>query len=124
MRKSRPNPHLAVARVDRQHRLIEAIEARAPRSVPGDVLAIDLEVSTRTVERDVAELVNGGVLISARRGAGGGYSMAGPSQPEPVRLERGELALLIAALVGLGDYASATARRTLAKLIAAHHGGL
>jgi predicted DNA-binding transcriptional regulator YafY len=118
----RPNPHLAVARVDRQHRLIEALEARSPRYVSVRQLATDLEVSARTVERDVASLVTAGVAISAKRGRAGGYAIAGIRQPAPLRLTRDELAVLITAIIGLGDYASGTARRALAKCLSAHHG--
>jgi predicted DNA-binding transcriptional regulator YafY len=115
----RPNPHLAVARVDRQHRLIEALAARAPRFVSAATIAEALEVSTRTVERDLVDLAAAGIPVQARRGPDGGYAISGMRDVADVQLEQGEIAVLIAALVGLGDYASATARSTLSKLWAA-----
>lgn len=112
----RPNPHLAVARVDRQHRLIEVLAARAPRFVSAATIAEALEVSTRTVERDLVELAAAGIPVQARRGPEAGYAISGMRAVADVRLDQGEIAVLIAALVGLGDYASATARSTLTKL--------
>lgn len=64
----------------------------------------------RTVERDVAQLGDAGIRITIKRGPGGGFAMAGPRKPQPIKLDRGEIAVLITALVALGDYASATAR--------------
>jgi predicted DNA-binding transcriptional regulator YafY len=117
----KPNPHLAISRVDRQHRLIEALEAMSPRPLSADRLADLLEVSTRTVERDIAQLVAAGIQVTIKRGPGGGFAMAGPRKPPPVQLDRGEIAVLITALVALGDYASATARSALSTLTAGFH---
>jgi predicted DNA-binding transcriptional regulator YafY len=116
-RPSRPNPHLAVARVERQHRLIEELRARAPRSVAGGRLGLDLGVSVRTIERDIAELLDAGVPIDVRRGPGGGYAIDARSKLPPVVLTPGEAAAIIAALVAIGPNTSATARSALTKLV-------
>ncbi len=117
-RSGRPNPHLAVARVERHQRIIEALAARAPQTARAIELANALEVSARTVERDIAELLAAGVPIQVRRGPSGGYALMTRRRTE-VTLHTDEVAVLIASLVGLGPYATATARTTLRKLLTA-----
>jgi predicted DNA-binding transcriptional regulator YafY len=110
---------MAVARVERQHRLIEELRARAPRFVSGDVLGRSLGVSVRSIERDIAGLVDAGIPIEVRRGPGGGYSIDARSKLKPVVLTPGEAAAIIAALVAIGPYSSATSRSALNKLVGA-----
>jgi predicted DNA-binding transcriptional regulator YafY len=113
----RANPHMAIARVERQHRLIEELRRRAPRLVTGDQLGVDLGVSVRTIERDIAELLEAGIPIEVARGPGGGYSIDARSKLPPLTLTPGEAAAIIAALVAIGPYTSAAARSALTKLI-------
>ena len=108
---------MAIARVERQHRLIEHLRVRAPRYVSGEQLGIDLGVSVRTIERDMGELLDAGIPIDVRRGPGGGYSIDARSKLPPVALSPGEAAAIIAALVAVGPYTSAVARSALMKLI-------
>ena len=108
---------MAIARVQRHHRLIEELRARAPRFVAGDRLGRDLGVSVRTVERDVAGLLDAGVPIEIRRGPGGGYSIDARAKLPPIVLSPGEAAAVITALVAVGPYASATAKSALKKLV-------
>lgn len=110
---------MAIARVERQHRLIEELRARAPRFVAGDRLGRGLGVSVRTIERDVADLVDAGIPIEVRRGPGGGYSIDARIKLPPVTLSPGEAAAIITALVAVGPYASATAKSALKKLVGA-----
>ena len=117
-RSGRPNPHLAVARVERHQRIIEALAARAPQAAGAAELAKAVEVSTRTIERDVAELLEAGVPLQVRRGPGGGYALA-TRRRTVLSLATDEVAVLVASLVGLGPYATATARTTLRKLLEA-----
>jgi predicted DNA-binding transcriptional regulator YafY len=119
MRSGRPNPHLAIARVERQHRLIEELRARAPRYVTGEQLGRALGVSVRTIERDLAELVEAGIPIDVVRGPGGGYAIDARSKLDPVVLTPGEAAAIIAALVAIGPYSSAAGRTALSKLVGA-----
>lgn len=111
--------HQALPLVERQHALIEELRARAPRYVPGTVLAIRTGTTVRTVERDIARLTAAGVPVQIRRGPGGGYRMQARSQLPPIALTPGEAAALVAALVAIGPYTSATARTALDKLLAA-----
>ena len=116
-RITRANPHFAIARVERHHRLIDELRRRAPRFVPGDVLARDLGTSVRTIERDIAALLDAGIPIDVRRGPGGGYAMDARSKLDPVVFTPGEAAAIITALVGIGPYTSPAAGRALKKLI-------
>jgi predicted DNA-binding transcriptional regulator YafY len=111
--------HQALPLVERQHALIEELRARAPRYVPGAVLAARTGTTVRTVERDIARLTAAGVPVQIRRGPGGGYRIQGRSQLPPIALTPGEAAALVAALVAIGPYTSATARTALDKLLAA-----
>lgn len=108
--------------VERQHALIEALRARAPRAVPARVLAEDLGVRSRTIERDIARLCDGGVPITVRRGRGGGYSIDARSHLEPITLTPGEVSALLSALVAVGPYSSGTAVTVRGKLLAALSG--
>jgi predicted DNA-binding transcriptional regulator YafY len=108
---------MAIARVERQHRLIEELRARAPRHVTGEQLGVDLGVSVRTIERDVAELADAGIPIDVVRGPGGGYAIDARSKLGPLILTPGEAAAIIAALVAIGPYTSAAARSALTKLV-------
>ena len=109
----------ALPLVERQHALIEELRARAPRYVPATVLATRTGTTVRTVERDIARLTAAGVPVEVRRGPGGGYRIQGRSRLPPVDLTPGEAAALVAALVAIGPYTSATARTALDKLLTA-----
>jgi len=111
--------HQAVPIVERQHAIIEELRVRAPRLTTGAELAERLGVSIRTIERDLARLAEAGVPISVRNGPGGGYSIDARSQLPPLALTPGEAAALIASLVAVGPYSSATAQTALGKLLAA-----
>jgi predicted DNA-binding transcriptional regulator YafY len=108
-----------LARVERQHALIEALRRAAPRAVTGERLADELGVSRRTVERDAADLVDAGVPIAIRRGPGGGYRMDSRAVLEPVTLTPGEAAAVIASMVAVGPFVAATAGSALEKIVAA-----
>jgi predicted DNA-binding transcriptional regulator YafY len=111
--------HHALPLVERQHALIEELRARAPRHVTGAVLAIRTGTTVRTVERDMARLTAAGVPIQVRRGPGGGYKMTTRTDLPPIALSPGEVAALVAAVVAIGPYTSATARSALDKLLSA-----
>lgn len=90
--------------------------AAAPRASRGEELAAALEVSLRTVQRDIAALCSAGVPIRTKRGQSGGYALASPRRRFDVTLDSGEIAAVIAALVNIGPTTSSTARRVLTKL--------
>lgn len=111
--------HHAVPLVERQHRVIEELRARAPRRMAAADLAIRLGVSIRTIERDVARLRGAGVPIAVTSGRTGGYAIDARPRLPPLVLTPGEAAALIAAVVAVGPFASATARTALDKLVGA-----
>jgi predicted DNA-binding transcriptional regulator YafY len=110
--------HQALPLVERQHALIEEMRARAPRYVTAATLAARTGTTARTVERDIARLVTSGVPVQVRRGPGGGYRLNTRTTLPPVAFSPGEAAALIASLVAVGPYTSATAQTALAKLLA------
>jgi len=107
-----------VRRADRLFRLL--LELRRGRVVTARELARRLEVSERTVYRDVADLSGSGVPIAGE--AGVGYRLRGFELP-PLMFERDEveaLALGARAAEAWGDAALAKAARSaLAKIEAA-----
>ena len=111
--------HQAIPIVERQHALIEELRARAPRFVRGTDLASRTGTTVRTVERDLARLTDAGVPIEVRRGPGGGYRINTRASLPPLTLTPGEVSALIASLVAVGPYVSATAQTALGKLLAA-----
>jgi predicted DNA-binding transcriptional regulator YafY len=113
------SPHMVVPRVERHHALIELLRIRAPIAATGSWLARELGVSSRTVERDIAELQAAGVPIRIGRGRGGGYAIDARRTLPPIAFTPGEASALLAALVAIGPQASATAQSALEKLIAA-----
>jgi predicted DNA-binding transcriptional regulator YafY len=115
--------HQAVPLVERQHALIEEMRARAPRFVAGRVLAERTGTTVRTIERDVTRLRAAGIPVEVKRGTGGGYRLAMLARVPPLAFSPGEVAALVASLVALGPYTSATARSALEKLVTAFSSG-
>jgi predicted DNA-binding transcriptional regulator YafY len=109
--------HQALPLIERQHALIEELRARAPRFVPGRDLAVRTGTTVRTVERDIARLVEAGVPVRVRRGRGGGYRIDARRELPPVTFTPGEASALLASLVAVGPYISASAQSALGKLL-------
>src|SRR5690349_13232169 len=106
----------------RADRLLSAILLlQAHGRMTGRELAKRLEVSMRTVHRDMESLSAAGVPIFALRGAQGGWQLDEDWRTQVPGLDEAELhALLMAQPRVLGDARlAATAERALGKLMAA-----
>lgn len=111
--------HQALPLIERQHALIEELRARAPRFVPGHDLALRTGTTVRTVERDIARLVDAGVPVQVRRGRGGGYRIDARRELPPLTFTPGEASAMVASMVAVGPYISASAQSALGKLLSA-----
>ena len=106
-------------RADRLLSILLLLQAR--RRLTGRELSTHLEVSARTVHRDMDALSASGVPVVALRGAHGGWELAEGWRTEVPGLDDAELrALLMAQPRVIGDRPlAAAAERALAKLLAA-----
>ena len=111
--------HPLLPLVERQHRVIEELRARAPRPLAAAALAGRLGVSARTIERDIARLREAGVPVRVCHGPGGGYAIDARAELPPIVFTPGEAAALIASVVAVGPFTSASAQASLGKLLAA-----
>jgi predicted DNA-binding transcriptional regulator YafY len=105
-----------VNRTARLYALVEELRAAAPRSLTVAVLAARLEVSTRTVQRDLQALMEAGVPVRTTPGRGGGWSIDPAMTLPPIHLTPDEASVLAAALAGADG---STAARTAFQKIAA-----
>ena len=109
-----------MGRSDRLYALVEELRARAPRVVSRHELAERLEVSARTVERDILTLQQAGVPIWTQRGRFGGYAIEHATTLPPLNLDATEAVAVMAALSVLPNHPFAAAgRRAQQKLLAA-----
>jgi predicted DNA-binding transcriptional regulator YafY len=102
--------------VERQHAVIEHLRARHPKLTTVRQLAGLVGVSPRTIERDAARLRAAGIPLEVVTGVRGGYRIAARDQECQVLLSPGEVSALLAALVAVGPFSSATAQSAFAKL--------
>ena len=106
-------------RTDRLYAIVEELRARAPRPVSRRWLAEHFEVSSRTIERDIASLQQAAVPIWSQPGPEGGYGIdAGHTLP-PLNLTALEATAVAVALAAAGDAPYAGHARTAAAKVAA-----
>jgi predicted DNA-binding transcriptional regulator YafY len=85
-------------RTDRLYAIVEALRARAPRTIRASELASRFGVTTRTIERDLLALQETGVPIWAQPGPGGGYGVDADATLPPLSLTPAEAAAVATAL--------------------------
>ena len=105
-------------RTDRLHALTEELRRTGPRGLTALRIAERLEVSTRTVKRDVAALQQAGLPVWAQAGPGGGYVIDAAATLPPINLTLAQAVAVAAALAAHLDapYA-ADGRAALEKLL-------
>ena len=110
--------HLTLRRVERQQLLVELLGAvREP--VSSALLARELGVGLRTVERDLARLRESGVPIESVPGPHGGSRLPRNATPGPVRLTFEEIAAVIASLAALGPTSTRSSDSAMRALVEA-----
>lgn len=106
-------------RTERLYAIAEELRAAGPSGRTGSWLAGRLEVSTRTVKRDVDALLQSGLPIWAQSGPGGGYVLDAATLP-PLNITGAEAAAIAVALAALPALPFAVdGRSALAKVLAA-----
>ncbi|MGY1673017.1 helix-turn-helix transcriptional regulator [Geodermatophilus sp. SYSU D00710] len=105
-------------RTDRLHALTEELRRAGRRGRTAAELAGWLEVSTRTVKRDVSALQQAGVPIWATAGPGGGYVLDAAATLPPVNFTPAQAVAVAVALAGAPDAPFAVdGRAALAKVL-------
>jgi predicted DNA-binding transcriptional regulator YafY len=106
-----------VNRTERLYALVEELRAVAPRARSSRWLAARFEVSTRTVERDLAALQRSGVPISSTPGQGGGHRLDRAHTLPPLALTPDEAVALVVAVQAGADGPFGTAARRAAQKV-------
>ncbi len=105
-------------RTDRLHALSEELRRAGPRGRTAARLAGWLEVSTRTIKRDVAALQEAGLPVWAQAGPGGGYVLDEVATLPPVNLTPAQVVAIAVALAANVDAPYAVdGRAALEKLL-------
>jgi len=92
-----------VNRTDRLHALSEELRRAGPRGRTAARLAGWLEVSTRTIKRDLAALQQAGLPVWAQAGPGGGYVLDEAATLLPVNLTPAQAVAVAVALAAQTD---------------------
>jgi len=87
--------------------------------MPSTLLARQLGVGLRTVERDLARLRESGVPIESVSGPNGGSLLPRNAAPDPVSLSFEEIAALIASLAALGPTSTESSNSAMRALVRA-----
>ncbi len=107
-------------RTERLYAIAEELRAAGPPGRTGAWLARRLEVSTRTIKRDVEALLQAGVPLWAQPGPGGGYVLDSARTLPPLNVTGAEAAAIAVALAAMPALPFAVdGRSALAKVLAA-----
>ena len=107
-------------KTERMYALVEELRAIAPQARSSSWLAGRFEVSSRTIERDLAALQQAGVPIWATNGRRGGYALDATMTLPPLNFTPSEAAAIVVALAVAGPTPlGQAARGGLGKIVAA-----
>ncbi|NMN95149.1 helix-turn-helix transcriptional regulator [Antrihabitans stalactiti] len=105
-------------RAARLHAIMEELRRVGDRGRTAEQLAHLLEVTTRTIKRDIATLQAAGSAIAAQAGPGGGYFLIGQPSLPPVNFTSAQAVAIAVALAMNRDAPYAQdGRAALAKLL-------
>ncbi len=104
-------------RTDRLHALTESLRRAGATGRTAQQLANELEVTGRTVKRDLAALAAGGLPIWGRTGPGGGYGLAQRSSLPPVNFTAAQALALSAAVAASTHAPFSDAARTATRKV-------
>jgi predicted DNA-binding transcriptional regulator YafY len=108
-----------VNRTERLYAIAEELRAAGSGGRTGSFLAERLEVSTRTIKRDIDALLQAGLPLWAQAGPGGGYVLDSATLP-PLNITGAEAAAIAVALAAMPELPFAVdGRSALAKVLAA-----
>jgi predicted DNA-binding transcriptional regulator YafY len=109
-----------VNRTERLYAIAEELRAAGPNGRTSYWLARRLEVSTRTIKRDIEALLQAGVPLWAQAGPGGGYVLDAARTLPPLNITGAEAAAIAVALATLPALPFAVdGRSALSKVLAA-----
>lgn len=107
-------------RTERLYAIAEELRAAGPAGRTGSWLAQRLEVSTRTIKRDVDALLQAGLPLWAQSGPGGGYVLDAVTSLPPLNVTGAEAAAIAVALATFPALPfAADGRSALTKVLAA-----
>ena len=107
-------------RTERLYAIAEELRAAGASGRTGTWLARRLEVSTRTIKRDIEALLQAGLPLWAQAGPGGGYVLDAAGTLPPLNVTGAEATAIAVALAALPELPFAVdGRSALSKVLAA-----
>ncbi|GAA1252758.1 YafY family protein [Pseudonocardia aurantiaca] len=107
-------------RTERLYAIAEELRAAGASGRTGTWLARRLEVSTRTIKRDIEALLQAGLPLWAQAGPGGGYVLDASGTLPPLNVTGAEATAIAVALAALPELPFAVdGRSALSKVLAA-----
>jgi predicted DNA-binding transcriptional regulator YafY len=108
-----------VKRTDRLYAIVEELRAAAPRPRTVAQLAARLDVTERTVYRDLLALLESGVPLWSTPGPGGGYQLDPKMTLPPINFTTTEAMAIAVALSDVDDSPFASSARSAMQKVAA-----